>query len=590
MSVAPPVEIVPADYPPSLNIAAGANRTSSDPPPAEKIVRIFFFRHAESCANMLKKLGRMREQGSYLDPDITRRGAEIAGIVGQRLRERGILEQDIADTPIRIGASVLLRAQQTAAILKARVASLEGQQFIYVLPYVSEISQATGAWLAGAAGYGKENQAMTRNAKLAISRNSAAWKQEKIPPRLDYRPYDDASSPEKVDVRRFFEWLGTNLRTLFGEEYDRAGTLRLVVVTHAGWLRSLTKQLGEEISYDNVEGLSIEVRYPVSGGTPTSGPTWINRRIQLLSPEERAAIRPCPDRCLSESLCSGIDPEYANRIIDIVNTVMNDRPVPLDAVRALERDLRVEEAYKASPNRTVLQVLDRMKKYGSDAPDLVPDLEELSGALGYNIGIKGRSCDKLHRLRQEIQLSNWGSFPDNTLRSAARKTIRREYRQLLDSYTTRGIFGKKSRRTLAANVDMINDRTGCRKVPLPAQDKPDILRSAAPQGATTRYGPILIRPPGPPDLVEANLQAGVNRARNAGRGGVPQPSRAPPGALRYGPTTGAIGTAAAGRRTWGQFLGFTRGGARRTRRRLQRKRGCRRTRGQQRHRQHTRRH
>jgi hypothetical protein len=590
------------------------------PAAGEKVVRIFFFRHAESCANMLKKLGRKTEQSSYLDPDITRRGAAIANLVGRRLQENRTLDQGMEGTPIRIGASVLLRAQQTADILRRNVGVLEGQRFIQVFPFIGEMSQKTGAWFAQSVGYGKDNQPMSRNAKVAISSNpfNPPWKREKIPVQLDYRPYDDAATlkPETVDPVRFIAWLGKNLRGIFGDDIvSRSDRLRLVVITHAGWLEKLTglEGLGEPIHFDNVEGTAIEIKYSADG-VKLDGPRWVPqlKRIKYYDVSDIAREKPCPDSCLSGTICSGVSEDILERIRLIAVQVINNNAIPHDDIKTLENDMRITELYASSPNRVIIQTLDRMKGYRSDASSIIPDLITLVQELANDpslseererinrllsslvesgvcipVEILLRKTEGYYNAAGEFIPGNPETVTETNISTTAKMTRNKTHRQLLETYVGRGLFGKKSRKTMAGNIRRILRESGTCKLPALPPALPTLQKaSIAPEGSTPRYGQWP-RFPIPRENVAAAYKGGPPyQYRHPEQPAVQQPvSSVPlPGSMRYGARTGAVGTAK--RRTWGEWLGG-RGGARRTRRHPQRKRRC--TRGRRQGKRHTRR-
>lgn len=100
--------------------------TNSQPGQSGGSLTVFWTRHALSCANVLKDLGERRKRSS-LAPN-----SSIADIGIEQCRQFKDQIQAIVPRDLDfVGASALLRAQQTAALLY-------NPDKVYVLPYISE--------------------------------------------------------------------------------------------------------------------------------------------------------------------------------------------------------------------------------------------------------------------------------------------------------------------------------------------------------------------------------------------------------------------------------------------------------------------
>lgn len=98
-----------------------------EPAPAKGgSLTVFWTRHAMSCANVLKELGEKGKRSNYaLNSSLADIGIE------QCMQFRDTINKEIRSTLDFVGASALLRAQQTAALLY-------NPEIVYVLPYISE--------------------------------------------------------------------------------------------------------------------------------------------------------------------------------------------------------------------------------------------------------------------------------------------------------------------------------------------------------------------------------------------------------------------------------------------------------------------
>jgi broad specificity phosphatase PhoE len=249
-------------------------------------VYIYFVRHSESCANVLKKqttFGFLTQKG-YTDPELSVRGVHMAidrakdmpGDTGVIAGLKGTTEPGPAGlnkTPLIVCSSQLFRAQQTALYLSDGLPADDRiSDKVMVLPYIQE------------SGFGEENTAATeaqrdtwgfyttklpgvapKQGEPAGSDPAAAKKK-----RLDYTLFNklDRTDASKPDVDKFFSWLSSNI----GEVYKAAAgsplppatdAVRLMVVSHTGTMTQIYKRFAPRasnattIKHDNLDGMEV---------------------------------------------------------------------------------------------------------------------------------------------------------------------------------------------------------------------------------------------------------------------------------------------------------------------------------------------
>lgn len=209
------------DLPPARNVRGFERIQMGCNPPAfgESIrVRILFMRHGESCANLwtsAKFLGRLRKT-QYKDPELTRRGQELAAQKGRAVAER------YAAAGVRpiICSSQLFRAIQTADAIP-----IPGK--IFVLPFIQE------------SGAGLDNEAFqpAERAHYPELRAKLACLAHGEP---DYQFFERATRGAEPNVSAFLRWIQCNVKNLSTAAGQPAGnTVDLVVVTHSNFLKSL---------------------------------------------------------------------------------------------------------------------------------------------------------------------------------------------------------------------------------------------------------------------------------------------------------------------------------------------------------------
>ena len=234
--------------------------------------QIFFIRHSESCANVLKNsiVGGKVLQSGYTDPELSSRGVEMA-------KERALQLPTFVPPSAIVCCSPLFRAQQTAMYLAPPDAGP-----IVVLPYIQEI----GGW--------QENQVM-----------SAADREKhklyaKLPgpaSRFHTALFDSVKDAKNPSVEKFFAWLGCHAEALCAAAGKPVvnGKVQLLVVTHSHWMTQLFKHVhGPKATkkYDNLDCMEVMVSYDEFG--KQKGKSQIVTEVYKYMPSDK--IPPsCPE-------------------------------------------------------------------------------------------------------------------------------------------------------------------------------------------------------------------------------------------------------------------------------------------------------
>jgi broad specificity phosphatase PhoE len=418
-------------------------------------VSILFVRHSESCANLLKKVGRPLDQVRYTDPELTsrgvamarERGGQLATLVPQILGERG---------PLYYGASVLRRTQQTALNLLAGGAPPAHNKRVYVLPYISEVG----------AGYD----------------NTPGPRKETV----DFLAIDDlgaTGAAAKPNVRAFFEWLGGKTRegNFLGLDYTqpRAPEIRMVIVTHAGWMKALAKSFSTvDVRYENLDAAGVTVTYG-DDGVIQIPIAWIDSTTNPRShlPYMGAALSgpACPDNCAGAVVCSGQSGTLCGRLMGLYGQAVAGEPVPWSLIGPLAQDLAIERIYAGSAKMAGLlkSVAERLKQYAPstgfgrtrDRRNLVGDLREAMEALGCEGAPSGttEACVAIDELLA-IPEGGVNRIPNWQLSLAADKIVNAGNQKLLRNYAKpAGWFTRKKGRAgaLRRNLQAMRERAGC---------------------------------------------------------------------------------------------------------------------------------
>ena len=172
-------------------------------------------RHGISCANLAKKKGERLLQHTYTDPELTTWGRKKAKALGP------YLEASLSDPFFIVGASCLLRAQQTAYYM------LEPERLI-IVPYISE------------KGIGGENYAFSPKAQADILEQYTCGDLNFAPKRVwDY--FDSAPNASVPSTNKFLAWLKDHYRTLVASNVKDIGT-PLVLFSHGIFIRDFIKE------------------------------------------------------------------------------------------------------------------------------------------------------------------------------------------------------------------------------------------------------------------------------------------------------------------------------------------------------------
>jgi broad specificity phosphatase PhoE len=184
---------------------------------------LILVRHGVSCANLKKALGQTFV--TYTDPELTRAGIVKAIHRGKLFRD--YLLNNEHPNPI-VGASVLMRAQQTAFLMMSP--SYRGGDYLqnlYVVPYVSEVG---ASWFFPQ----EDNRPMKPNEKVAVLGKSTPA----LASHLRYVPASFPADAATPNPAKFVQWLQTNYQTLNGDE---PGNSPVVIFTHGNYILEFIK-------------------------------------------------------------------------------------------------------------------------------------------------------------------------------------------------------------------------------------------------------------------------------------------------------------------------------------------------------------
>lgn len=193
----------------------------------ENSYSLILVRHGISCANLKKALGQ--QFLTYTDPELTRVGKTKAINRGRLLRD--YLEENNLTDPI-VGASVLMRAQQTAFLMMSPdYRTEEYLPELYVVPYVSEVGSS---WF-----YPREDNRplLDQVEKIKVLRRLTPYLAlpNKLRPVPNPLPVDAATpSPDK-----FVQWLQMYYPTLNGP--GEGPNRPVIIFTHGNYILQFIK-------------------------------------------------------------------------------------------------------------------------------------------------------------------------------------------------------------------------------------------------------------------------------------------------------------------------------------------------------------
>jgi hypothetical protein len=412
-------------------------------------VRILFVRHSESCANMLKKFqkGIYPAHTLYADPELTERGQRMALLRGAQLA--GLITTNLGGVgPLYFGASGLRRTQQTAISLLggSQIGEIVGGM-IYALPYISEVGQTADNKVPGPA-----------------TRTSLA--------KVNYSKLDAAAGAGGYlpDAERFFEWLGSSEADILATV---TSTVRMVIVTHAGWMKKLAERMGlTDARYENLDAMAVTVTYGADRQV-LSGPAFLpdGERLVFEADWDALAAEACPDSCTGRGapICSGRAGSICERLVAVYN---NYRRVSDKEIQDLEKDLRIMESYRTSGGRPqVVTALENLRKHGGrglfgggrSRDNLPGDLLPVLAAYGCQTGGEAEACqlvrEALHR-----NVNRMNAIPDATIEriaNLARTPALRNYTRKTSGWfgTRRGARYTRSRTDgqLRRNLERVRD-------------------------------------------------------------------------------------------------------------------------------------
>ena len=247
-----------------VGMEAGCTLTST---PVE--FQIFFIRHSESCANVLKKsitAGKLI-QTVYTDPELSSRGVEM-------VKERALQLPTFVPQDAIVCCSPLFRAQQTAMYLAPPSVP------IVVLPYIQEV----GGW--------QENNVMSPADR---EKHKLYAKLPGPASRFHTALFDSVKDAKKPSVEKFFARLGCHAEAICAAADKEVvnGKVQLLVVTHSHWMTQLSKYAaGVGKKYDNLDCMEVRVSYDEFG--KQQGKPRIVTDVYKYTPS--AAIPPsCPE-------------------------------------------------------------------------------------------------------------------------------------------------------------------------------------------------------------------------------------------------------------------------------------------------------
>ena len=198
-------------------------------------MRLYLIRHGVSCTNLLRQIqgDNSLNADHYIDPELTEEGRQTAKRLSPYILKK-------IKKPFVVGASKLLRAQQTAHLL------LKPKQ-LFIVPHISELMRESMECTA------LPPDLQTRT---LIERTG----DKALPPIRDYSYFEeDTLNSEDQQVETFLNWLGQN-----GSKITNNGKKSLVFVSHSLFIAQLVQELqGKEsrgiLNYEMLE-LNVQIK------------------------------------------------------------------------------------------------------------------------------------------------------------------------------------------------------------------------------------------------------------------------------------------------------------------------------------------
>ena len=214
-----------------------------------KKFEILFVRHALSCANVWQKKGILKAHLRYQDPEITTEGIRKSIEIGQKILYPFKTPQR---EPFTIGASVMLRAQQTAYLMFAK----RMNKPLFVLPYIGEGFTTLDNMPAFL-----ETQRKRYQANKAYQGNpSMISLLAEHPNAKDFRTQEGSWNLMLPisDFSTFLQWIAKDENVdYFAKGSD--GIYRAILVTHSGFMIRNFPFKGVE-KYNNNDGILVRIQ------------------------------------------------------------------------------------------------------------------------------------------------------------------------------------------------------------------------------------------------------------------------------------------------------------------------------------------
>ncbi len=209
-------EEIPEETPKATPVQSGGSLT------------VYWTRHALSCANVLKDLGKKGKR-SGLAPN-----SSIADVGIEQCRQfRDQINQSIGTTLDFVGASALLRSQQTAALLY-------NPETVHVLPYISEKRSLLPD---------DDNQPMSETENTAMYQKFKQYMEgkyifdtedKKIKSELKYRfkdMFEIQNEKEAFKVKSDPMLILPTIYEMLKKEHPDNQDFTIAIVSHQGWLK-----------------------------------------------------------------------------------------------------------------------------------------------------------------------------------------------------------------------------------------------------------------------------------------------------------------------------------------------------------------
>jgi len=173
--------------------------------------KLYMIRHGISCGNVNYHLKDMLALSLYTDPELTQEGRDILSSVRANIKKN-------IEGPYLVGASNMIRAQQTANILF-------NPKKIYIIPAINEFGQ-----------HNQENTPLRPSVQGEVL--SKITGDGAILTKRDYTLFEEYPGMTDVtQVSTFLQWLGTHYKKLASK--SRATKPNLVFVSHFGFIKEL---------------------------------------------------------------------------------------------------------------------------------------------------------------------------------------------------------------------------------------------------------------------------------------------------------------------------------------------------------------